>query len=62
MKRNTKELIRLIDSIPYNNATPEDVRILKSGYKNLIYLLERLFPYEIHDKETGRQTSGDVVP
>lgn len=54
MKRNAKELIRLIDSIPDNNATPEDVRILKSGYKNLIYLLERLFPYEIHNKETGR--------
>nr|DAX41378.1 MAG TPA: hypothetical protein [Caudoviricetes sp.] len=54
MKKNTKELIRLIDLIPDDNATPEDVKILKSGYKNLIILLERLFPYEIHNKETGR--------
>ena len=45
MKRNTKELIRLIDSIPDNNATPEDVRILKSGYKNLCPVLRKVDSY-----------------
>jgi hypothetical protein len=60
IKKVAEDLRKLIDRVP-DNAKPSDVRMLKAGYKNMIDIIEKIFSYEIHDKETGRQTSGAIV-
>ena len=53
MIANVEEIKRLIDEMP-DYATPSDVRKLKAGYKNALDFIEKIFSYEIHNKETGR--------
>ena len=52
IKKVAEDLRKLIDRVP-DNAKPSDVRMLKAGYKNMIDIIEKIFSYEIHDKETG---------
>ena len=53
IKKVSEDLRKLIDRVP-DNAKQSDVRMLKAGYKNMIDIIEKIFSYEIHNKETGR--------